>query len=441
MLREIAARRLATVHGGARAGAGERRDVRRLRRVLGRRSSHYWLARPVTADASLRPVFRTPPFPSYPSGPLHDLERRGRGVRRCSSRTSRPVLSRPRDRGVALARVRRVHFRFDVEAGDQLGARVGRAVVARGTGGPMARSRDRAGSSRTRQCRARYDGSVRPEALSTVEVVDVSFAWPRARYVRVRYPGPCCRARSRRGAQAQGHGDRARPRTRTPRPRRSTRRRSGARHAARSSAPMRRADYRHRALPPGTYTVRAQQLGYALVSRAGHLSGTDTATADFRCGRRRCRSTRVVVTGTAAESRKKEVGNATAGLGTKEIEAPPSATRRSSSRAARPASPCSRTPDSPAPAARSSCAAPTASRRATTRSSTSTASASTATPRRSRPARARRPPAFNDIKAEDIERVEVVKGAAATTLYGTEASGGVIQIFTKKGTTRRPSGR
>src|SRR5439155_7010200 len=37
-----------------------------------------------------------------------------------------------------------------------------------------------------------------------------------------------------------------------------------------------------------------------------------------------------------------------------------------------------------------------------------------------------------------IERVEIVKGAAATTLYGTEASGGVIQIFTKKGTAGRP---
>ena len=40
---------------------------------------------------------------------------------------------------------------------------------------------------------------------------------------------------------------------------------------------------------------------------------------------------------------------------------------------------------------------------------------------------------FNDINPADIERIEVVKGPAATTLYGTEASGGVIQIFTKRG--------
>lgn len=40
---------------------------------------------------------------------------------------------------------------------------------------------------------------------------------------------------------------------------------------------------------------------------------------------------------------------------------------------------------------------------------------------------------LNDIAASDIDRIEVVKGPAATTLYGTEASGGVIQIFTKRG--------
>ncbi len=40
---------------------------------------------------------------------------------------------------------------------------------------------------------------------------------------------------------------------------------------------------------------------------------------------------------------------------------------------------------------------------------------------------------LSDIAAADIDRIEVVKGPAATTLYGTEASGGVIQIFTKRG--------
>ena len=40
---------------------------------------------------------------------------------------------------------------------------------------------------------------------------------------------------------------------------------------------------------------------------------------------------------------------------------------------------------------------------------------------------------LNDINPEEIESIEVVKGPAAATLYGADASAGVIQIITKKG--------
>ncbi|MDH3272041.1 MAG: TonB-dependent receptor [Gemmatimonadota bacterium] len=40
---------------------------------------------------------------------------------------------------------------------------------------------------------------------------------------------------------------------------------------------------------------------------------------------------------------------------------------------------------------------------------------------------------LDQINPNDIERIEVIKGSAATTLYGTEAAGGVIQVFTKRG--------
>ncbi|MBW3655110.1 MAG: SusC/RagA family TonB-linked outer membrane protein, partial [Gemmatimonadetes bacterium] len=40
---------------------------------------------------------------------------------------------------------------------------------------------------------------------------------------------------------------------------------------------------------------------------------------------------------------------------------------------------------------------------------------------------------FNDINPEDIESIEILRGPAAATLYGTEASNGVIQIITKRG--------
>ncbi|GAC1656505.1 MAG: SusC/RagA family TonB-linked outer membrane protein [Gemmatimonadaceae bacterium] len=44
---------------------------------------------------------------------------------------------------------------------------------------------------------------------------------------------------------------------------------------------------------------------------------------------------------------------------------------------------------------------------------------------------------WNDINPDDIESIEIVKGAAAATLYGTEAAHGVIQIITKHGAQGR----
>ena len=48
------------------------------------------------------------------------------------------------------------------------------------------------------------------------------------------------------------------------------------------------------------------------------------------------------------------------------------------------------------------------------------------------------PSRIDDINPEAIERIEVLKGAAAATLYGTEASAGVIQIFTRAGSRGSP---
>ena len=40
---------------------------------------------------------------------------------------------------------------------------------------------------------------------------------------------------------------------------------------------------------------------------------------------------------------------------------------------------------------------------------------------------------LDDFSPEDIESIEIIKGPAAATLYGTEAANGVIQIITKRG--------
>ena len=45
---------------------------------------------------------------------------------------------------------------------------------------------------------------------------------------------------------------------------------------------------------------------------------------------------------------------------------------------------------------------------------------------------------LGDFNPNDVERVEVVKGAAAAALYGSRANNGVVQIFTKRGALGKP---
>ena len=45
---------------------------------------------------------------------------------------------------------------------------------------------------------------------------------------------------------------------------------------------------------------------------------------------------------------------------------------------------------------------------------------------------------LDDINPQDIESIEIVRGASAATMYGTEAAAGVIQIFTRRGRDAAP---
>ena len=45
---------------------------------------------------------------------------------------------------------------------------------------------------------------------------------------------------------------------------------------------------------------------------------------------------------------------------------------------------------------------------------------------------------LNDFNPDDIESIEIIKGPAAASLYGTEASAGVIQIITRQGREGTP---
>jgi membrane-associated phospholipid phosphatase len=91
---------------------------------------YYWVARPVTMDAGIHTVFPTPPFPSYPSG--HSTISSAAAEVFAELFPDSAAAYRQRGVDASLSRVYAgVHYRFDVDAGDSLGVRVGRAVVAR----------------------------------------------------------------------------------------------------------------------------------------------------------------------------------------------------------------------------------------------------------------------------------------------------------------------
>ena len=48
------------------------------------------------------------------------------------------------------------------------------------------------------------------------------------------------------------------------------------------------------------------------------------------------------------------------------------------------------------------------------------------------------PSRINDLNPDDIESIEIVKGPAAATLYGIQASNGVVRVTTKRGRAGRP---
>lgn len=196
--------------------------------------------------------------------------------------------------------------------------------------------------------------------------------------------------------------------------------------------------YRLGGMPVGVAMVRVLRIGYVGQTKSVTVAGGGTHTVDFVLKTAALSLDAVVVTGTAAEARKKEVGNAMATIDMKLGSSPQmkDAQDMIGGRAA-------------GVTVMGNSGQPGAGGTIRLRGSNSITQGNnpiiyvdgiriysqngpvTASARQSTNA-------FNDIKADDIERVEIVKGAAATTLYGTEASGGVIQIFTKRGSSGAP---
>jgi len=192
-------------------------------------------------------------------------------------------------------------------------------------------------------------------------------------------------------------------------------------------------------LSPGSYAVRVQVIGYSVMTQTAMVQGGMTATLDFSLNESAITLEEVVVTGTAAEVRKKEIGNSTESIAPRDIQVAPLMNSQDVLVGRAPGVTVMEGSGQPG-------AGGTIKIRGVNTVSQSIQPLIYVDGVRivndvhsvgGNGGRTAVNP-LQDINVDDIDHVEVIKGAAATTLYGTEASGGVLQIFTKQGSAGAP---
>jgi TonB-linked SusC/RagA family outer membrane protein len=199
--------------------------------------------------------------------------------------------------------------------------------------------------------------------------------------------------------------------------------------------------YRITRVPTGSHTIIARRLGYGAASRLVTTSDGQTVTADFTLQASAVNLQQVVVTGTAGNQTRAAQGAVVATLDAATVaqQAPVSTvTQVLEGRVAG---------VNVAQGAGTTGAAPRINIRGATSISLSNAPLVFIDGVRAYSGQrndvgsyhnlegfgGQAVTALNDISPDDIESIEVVKGPAASTLYGADASAGVIQIITKKG--------
>jgi TonB-dependent starch-binding outer membrane protein SusC len=214
---------------------------------------------------------------------------------------------------------------------------------------------------------------------------------------------------------------------------------TGTQRGARSDA---RGQYRIADVAPGTYTIRVTRLGYGASSRQVTVASTNV-TADFTLQSAAVQIDQVVVTATGATERKRENGNDVGIIKPGEkvaLAATPTLTAAIQGKEAG----LTITSSSGTPGAGSRVRIRGANSislnndpllivdgvRIDNNSNGSSLGVGGQTISR-----------FDDINPEEIESIEVLKGPAASALYGTAAANGVLQITTKRGRSGRTAWR
>jgi TonB-linked SusC/RagA family outer membrane protein len=198
-------------------------------------------------------------------------------------------------------------------------------------------------------------------------------------------------------------------------------------------------------VPAGTHDLRAERIGFATQTQTITVAADGTAVADFQLATQSLGLDEIVVTGTAGAARRREIGNSISQINIAEVRERPTSVTNLLQGAA------------PGIEITGGDAGVGQGKQIRLRGSNSLEMTNQpiiyvdgvrimdgAFPAVTTPGMTQGRGAFvtasplDNINPNDIERIEIIKGSAATTLYGTEASAGVIQVFTKRGSTGAP---
>jgi TonB-linked SusC/RagA family outer membrane protein len=192
---------------------------------------------------------------------------------------------------------------------------------------------------------------------------------------------------------------------------------------------------------PGEYTIEVQFIGRETVSRTVQLgSGTAVRVADITLRERALALDAVVVTGTAAPTARRAIGNAVSTVGATELQSTPATTIDQALQGR--VSGALITSNTGTPGGGVSI------RLRGTSSIVGGAEPlyiidgvvidNNADQQLNLGYRSNTTNRLADLNPNDIERIEILKGAAAAALYGSRANNGVVQIFTRRGQTGEP---
>ncbi len=187
-------------------------------------------------------------------------------------------------------------------------------------------------------------------------------------------------------------------------------------------------------VPPGTHELRVSLIGYSKGTQQVTVTAGAAATANFELEVTAVSIEGLVINATGAEQRQREIGNSVANISTKNIDMAPVQTMtnliqgRAAGVVIQPTSGTLGTGSRVRIRGNSSVSLDATPliivdgiRVSNESESTALFTGGTSSSR------------WDDLNPEEIESLEILKGPAASALYGTAAANGVIQITTKRG--------